>query len=529
MTSSPASTAASAWAPLRDARFRTTFAAFLGAQMVIWAQTVGAVDLLVEQSASAAAIAGIQTAISLPGVILALFAGALADVADRRLMLIVAGLSMAVAMSLLAGLVLAGSAGTVLVLLLTAALGGGLALFLPAFSAMVPDLVPRHQLAATMGIVGISVNVARATGPAIAGVLIAVAGAGGLFSLLALALVAVTLTLALRGPPSAPPDLPERIPEAVRAGARYARFSRPLRNVLIRTASFILFGGAMWALLPVIAVDRLGLAATSYGLLLACLGVGAVGAVTVMPRLRVHFTSEALSAAGTATFAGALVALTIVSDPFAAAAVLVIAGAAWISVLTVLMTAVHTAAPDWVRGRSFAAWLLVYQGGFAAAGVLWGVVAEWSLSAALLAPAGALALTSAAARLLPVPDEGHRPLEPARAWEDPVIGREVEHTAGPVMVTVEYVVSGDAAEAFITAMQELAVTRRRDGALRWNLYHDVADPERMVEVFVVATWGEHLRQHERGTHVDLPLEESVVSMARGYEVRHLVSAVGRVL
>ena len=523
----PAAAPVSAWAPLRDARFRTTFAAFLGAQLVIWAETVGAVDLLTDASASAGVLAGIQTAINLPGVILALYAGAIADIVDRRRMLIAAGLSMAVAMGVLAALALSGSAGPVVVLGLTAAIGAGLAMFLPAFSAMVPDLVPRDQLAAAMGIAGVSVNVARAAGPAIAGVLIAIAGAGLLFSVLTLALVGVVLILTFRGPPSTPPDRPERVGEAVRAGARYARFSRPLRNVLSRTGLFVLFGGAMWALLPVIAVRRLDLEASGYGILLACVGAGAVAAVAVLPRVRGRLSSEALSAVGTAVVAAVLVALTVVREPLVAALVLVLGGAAWITVLTVLMTAVHAAAPDWVRGRSFATWLLAYQGGFALSALLWGVIADWSLSAALVIPAAGLAVTSVMARLLPVPDERHDPLEPSRSWEDPVIGRDVDEASGPVMVTVEYEVPAHDAAEFIAAMEQIAVIRRRDGALRWNLFHDVADPELFVEAFTVATWGEHLRQHERGTQVDLPLEQHVLTMARSYTVRHLVSAVGR--
>ena len=525
----PAPARASAWAPLRDPRFRVTFAAFLVAQVVIWAQSVGAVDVINEQGGSEAVVAAIQTAINLPGVILALYAGAVADIVERRRMLMLAGLSMSVAMAALAGLTLADLAEPAAVLLFTAGLGAGLAMFQPAFAAMVPDLVPRDQLAAAMGIAGISVNIARAAGPAIAGGVIAVAGAAGLFTVLAVALAGVAVMLALFGPASVPPERPERIGEAIRAGARYARFSRPLRNLLMRTGLFVLFGGAMWALLPVIAVDRLGLDASGYGILLACVGVGAVAAVAVMPRIRERVPSEPLSAIGTAIVAAVLVALTVVEEPLLAAGILVIAGAAWISVLTVQMTAVHAAAPDWVRGRSFATWILAYQGGFAIAGLLWGVVAESSLTAALVAAAIGMAGLAATARLLPIPHEEHEPLEPSRSWADPVVARELDDADGPVLVTVEYVVAPADVSAFVDVMRELAVVRRRDGALRWNLFHDVAEPELFVETFTVATWGEHLRQHERGTQVDVPLEERAAALCSTYTVRHLVSAVGRAL
>src|SRR3954467_2855393 len=175
----------SALAPLRDARFRMAWFAFLAAQVVIWAQTVGAVDVITHQSGSAALVALIQTAISLPGVVLSLLAGAVADVLDRRRLLVAASLAMAVAMSVLAALTVADLGTPAIVLVLTAALGAGLAMFLPAFSATVPDLVPRRLLAPAVAMTNVSVNVARAVGPAMAGVVIALAGAGGLFVLLA--------------------------------------------------------------------------------------------------------------------------------------------------------------------------------------------------------------------------------------------------------------------------------------------------------------------------------------------------------
>jgi quinol monooxygenase YgiN len=371
------------------------------------------------------------------------------------------------------------------------------------------------------------VNLARAAGPALAGVLIAVLGAGGLFWVLAGVLAGVVVLLAGFGPPSSVPERPERIGEAVRAGARYARFSAPLRAVIARTALFAVFGSAMWALLPLIAVRRLDLGASGFGILLGCVGAGAVAGVTALPRLRARLAPDAVTAVGSAVLAAVLAALAFVTDRFAAGAVLLAAGAAWISVLTGMIHAAQVLSPDWVRGRVNATWLLAYQSGLAAGGLVWGLVADSSLRAALLLPAAALVVSALAGRLLALPPHDDVELEASGSWADPVVARELDDDDGPVLVTVEYDVAAHDVEAFVAAMKELSAIRRRDGALRWHLYHDVGEPSRFLETFTAATWGEHLRQHERGTQVDLPLEERAVGLAREYEVRHLVSALGR--
>ena len=323
------------------------------------------------------------------------------------------------------------------------------------------------------------------------------------------------------------PERPERIGSAVRAGARYARFSMPLLTVLARTALFILLGSAMWALLPIVAVQRLDLAAADFGLLLACVGAGAVAGATVLPRVQARFSGEATVAGGGVAIALVLVALSVVTHPLVAALVLVLAGVAWIAVLTVLLTAAQLIAPAWVRGRALASWLLAYQAGFAVGGVLWGVIADASLRAALLAPAAGLVLVALAGRVLPMPAVSDEALEPSNSWADPNVVADVADDSGPVLVTVEYTVAEGDAAAFVAAMQQLSAIRRRDGALQWQLYQDVEDPALFVETFTAATWGEHLRHHERGTQLDLALEERAVGLAQRYTVRHLVGATGR--
>jgi predicted MFS family arabinose efflux permease/quinol monooxygenase YgiN len=519
--------AVSPLAPLRDARFRVAWFAFLAAQVVIWAQTVGAVDVITRESGSAALVALIQTAISVPGVVLSLFAGAVADVVDRRRLLVAATLAMAVSMTVLAALTVTDVVTPVIVLALTAALGAGLAMFLPAFSAAVPDLVPPRLLAPAVAMTNVSVNVARAAGPALAGVVIALAGAGGLFWVLAGVLLVTVGLLAVYGPRDTAPESPERIAAAVRTGARYARFSAPLRTVIARTALFVVCGSALWALLPVVTVRSLDLDASAFGLLMACIGGGAVAGAAVLPRLQARLGYNGLTAAGSLVLAGVLAALTVVESPPLAAVVLVVSGVAWMAAVTSLLTAAQLVAPAWVRGRALAGWLLAFQLGLAVGGVLWGVVADASLNAALLWPAGGLVGTVLLGRVLALPTgEGPAP-EPAGNWEDPVVAAEIEDDDGPVLVVIEWEVAEGRAEEFVAAMRDLSVIRRRDGALRWELYEDVARPGLFVETFSSASWGEHMRQHERTTHLDLPVEERPFALTRSYTVRHLVGATRR--
>ena len=519
--------AASPLAPLRDPRFRVAWLAFLAAQVVIWAQTVGAVDVITHESGSAALVALIQTAISVPGVVLSLFAGAVADVIDRRRLLVAASLAMAVSMTVLAVLTVTDVVTPVIVLVLTAALGAGLAMFLPAFSATVPDLVPRGLLAPAVAMTNVSVNVARAAGPALAGVVIALAGAGALFWLLAAVLGVAVGILAVYGPRDTAPESPERIGAAVRAGARYLRFSAPLRVVIGRTAAFVLFGSALWAMLPVVTVDRLGLDASAFGLLMACIGGGAVAGAAVLPRLQTALGYDRLTAAGSMVVAVVVAAPTVVESPLLAAAVLVVVGVAWMAVVTSLLTAAQMVAPAWVRGRALAAWLLAFQLGFAVGGVLWGVVANASLDAALLLAAAGLVATVAAGLLFRLPSGAGPAPEPAGNWQDPVVAEEPQADDGPVLVVIEYQVAEEHHDAFVAAMNDLSVVRRRDGAVRWELYEDVAQPGLFVETFSAATWGEHMRQHRRTTEIDVPVEERPFALTRSYTVRHLVGAARR--
>jgi MFS family permease/quinol monooxygenase YgiN len=518
-----------AWAPLSQRGFRTVWFAFVGTQIVVWAQTVGAVDVISGQTASATLVALIQTAVSAPGVVLALIAGALADLVDRGRVVIAACVSLSAASAALAVTTVAGVATPAVVLVLMVVTGSGLAVLLPAHTALVPDLVSRSLLFPAIAINVVTVNAARAVGPAIAGALLAIASAAVLFGVLAGILAIVVLALARVALPrsvNSRPPLRGGLLAAAVTGARYARFSVPLRRAVARTMLFVLCASPLWAILPVVAERRLGLEASGFGALLACVGAGAIVGATVLPRARARLSLDTLITLSSLPVAGVLLLLPFVTDPLIAGGILAIGGAGWIGAVMGLSGAAQAAAPAWVRGRALAMWLLAYQAGLALGSVAWGLLADLSLQASLIVPAGGLLLTALVRGLLPLDLDERLELLPSGTWPAPEVAGMVDGGDGPVLVTVDYDVAEENVREFLAAMQDLAVVRRRDGARRWRLHRDLAVPGRFVEMFESATWDEHLQHHERSTTIDAPVEERATELSERFAVRHMVGVTG---
>ena len=402
--------AMSAWAPLRHPSFRVLWLAFLGMQLMTWSQTVGAVDVIASRSGSAALLALVQTASTLPAVFLALPAGAAADLVDRRLLIVALNLSMAASMALLAVLVAADAATPAVVLGLTLAMGCAVAVAVPAFASLIPDLVPSADLAGAVTLNGISINLARVLGPAVAGAILALAGASVLFAFLAAVLAGLALVMLAQPRAAAvPPAQGDGMVAAMRTGLAFARRSEDLRGVLARAGAFVVPASALWAMLPAVAVQRLDLDPAAFGGVLAALGVGAVAGAQLLPRLRARLGLDALVVCGSIVGAINLVLLAVLDSLAAVVASLVVAGAGWIAVLSSLHTAAQLAAPSWVRGRALSVNQLVFSGGMATGSAMWGLLAEWAgvqvalVCAALLLlvslPAGRRwALTSSPAR-----------------------------------------------------------------------------------------------------------------------------------
>jgi MFS family permease len=399
----PAGAAASSWAPLRSGVFRGLFIAALTSNIGTWMQTVGAQWFLIERKASPTVIALVQTASLTPTMLLALFAGALADRIDRRRLLIAVQVYAAVATAVLTALAVAGVLDAVSLLVLLFAIGCGAALTTPAWEAIQPELVPREQFRSAASLGGVAVDAARAIGPPIAGLLVAAAGAAAVFAINAVSFVAVIgALLAWKRTPSAPVTEHEPLGQSVLAGIRYFSDSRNMRRLLVRAALFAFPASALWALLPVVASQQFHLRAIGYGEVLGTVGVGAVIGALLMTRLSAMLSTNALLALAALVAAAGLLAAAYL--PLGVATVLLmLAGVAWIATLTTLTVAAQTALPQSMRARGLAMYLVVLIGSQALGSLVWGLVASnFGLIASLTASAVLLVVAAASVGVLPL-------------------------------------------------------------------------------------------------------------------------------
>jgi MFS family permease len=508
-----------AWAPLGDRVFRALWLAVLTSNVGTWMQTVGAQWLLVDEPNAATLVALVQTATSLPILLLALPAGVLADALDRRLLLVAVQGFLALTGGLLAALTFAGQMPPALLLILTFVLGCGAALTAPAWQALVPDLVPRAQLPSAAALGSMSVNLARAVGPALAGLLIAEIGVGAVFALNALSFAVFGLALAVWGPretaDAGPEASPERFGPALQAGARYVRNSPVVRRILLRSALFVVPASVLWALLPLVATRRLGLGAGGFGLLLGAVGTGAVAGAVLLPAARARLSTNRLLLAASLVEAAALVvAVGVGSFPVVVAA-LVPAGMAWLTVLSSINASMQLFLPGWVRARGLAFHQLVLFGGQALGALAWGLVAERAgLTAAFLAAAVLLVVGGATVGVRPLLDTRQLSRDPAVYWPEPELAIEPDPEVGPILVTVTYTVPPERVDRFQAEMRRVGRARRRTGATSWRLYRDGAAPDSFVEAYLVPSWAEHLRQHGgRLTRADQEIEEGANALS----------------
>jgi predicted MFS family arabinose efflux permease len=526
-TASRGSQPESPWSPLRSPLFRAIWIASVASNLGTWMHLVAASWVMTDLTASAALVALVQTATAVPIFVLALPAGALADVLDRRRMIIAAQLWQLVAASALGAITLADAVTPASLLALTVALGTGAALSVPAFGASIPELVPRRQLPAAVSLNSFSFTLAQGAGPAIGGLIVAELGAGAVFLFNGASFLAVTLAVAAwRRPPDASGLPAEHVVAAVRTGARYVMNAVPLQVVLARLASHVLFFSAVPALLVVVARAELELGAAAYGALFGCLGAGGALGALLVPRVRPRLGTDRLVAIGAAALAAGAFALAAMRTPAPLYPLMLVAGAGSLTVLSSLMVAAQSVLPSWVRGRGLATYMLTFQAAMAGGAALWGAVAA--------AAGPSVALTAAGAGVLLVPlvswATGLRlraadqvDLTPA-GWTEPQLAFEPSPSEGPVLVEIEYRIAAEDAGEFVSAMRELRRTRRRDGAMRWSLFQDLSDPERHVESFLVSSWAEHERAHERGVRSDRAAVERVLRLHRGEppRVTHLL-------
>ena len=489
----------SPWAPLRYPVFKALFIAQLASNIGTLMQSVGSAWLMGDLGASPLLIALVPTASMLPVLLVGLPGGALADIIDRRRLLIGGQLWMLGCAAALAAMSFAGVVTPASLLALTFGLGLGSALTFPAFQAIQPDLVPTTELRQAIALGSMTFNVGRAVGPAIGGFVVAVAGPGWVFMLNAVSFLAIVGVLVWWRRPETVETMPaETFSGAMRAGLRYAAHSPTFRGVLNRVALFTLPAAALQALLPVVVRDRLLLTSGGYGVLLGCFGIGAAIGAVVRPRLDERFHHDQLMLGSSVVLAGALVVVGTSRITWTIGVVMFLAGLAWATALTSTGVAAFSALPEWVRARGMGLYMLVLAGTNALGSAAWGVLAEISLTGAHLIAAGALLLTLFAGRRWLLGSASGLDLRMAPI-DDPTVTIVPHPADGPVLVTLMYDVPNDEVSAFADAMRLVERHRRRTGAYRWGLFRDLANPGQFIETFVVESWGEHLRQHRRTT------------------------------
>ena len=423
---------------------------------------------------------------------------------------------MAVTGTLLTVLTIAGQMPPALLLIFTFLLGTGSVLSLPAYQSLVPELVPRAQITQAATLSAVSVNLARAVGPAVAGLLIARTGAATVFAVNAAAFLAYGVVVTLWHPPvSTRTQHPEPFVAALRAGGRYVRHAPVVRRVLLRSAFFLVPGIALWALLPLVATDRLDLGAGGYGLLLAALGIGAVAGSFSLGRLRGRLSTNTLLVASSCLYAAVMVVVVTVDSLALALVVLLLAGVAWIAVLSSFNATLQLFLPAWVRARGISAYLMVMFGSQALGAVLWGAVsALLSLTPTFLTAAGVMLATTTTIRLWPLYDTRGMDRRPTALWPEAEHALQADPDSGPVLVLTTYAISEDKIETFLDLMSKVRLSRLRTGAVQWSLYRDGESEHRFVELFVVGSWDEHLRQHaDRYTGFDTEIEDQVTALS----------------
>ncbi|UDJ84963.1 MFS transporter [Kosakonia oryzae] len=531
VTVSPIQPSASAWQPLHQRVFRMLWIATVVSNIGSWMSDIGVNWTMLSLSADPLAVALVQAASSLPMFLFVLPAGVLADIIERRKILLFSQVWSFCAAAGLALLSFTGNVTPEVLLAATFLLSTGAALSSPAFQAIVPDLVDKQELSPAIALNSLGINISRAIGPALGGLILSFAGPWMVFLLNALSVVGVAVVLHRWKPQATVQRLPpEHFFTAIRGGLRYVHAAPVLQNVLARTVAFFLFGSAGWAMLPLVARRELGLGPGGYGIMLACIGVGAICGAVLLPKLRKRLNADQMMVAASLLFAITMLALAFIRHVWLLNAFEFFTGFSWIAVLSTLNVGAQRSAARWVKARALAVYLTVFFGSMTVGSAIWGKLASefgvaWSLCAATVGMVlGATTvlrwrLEKDAALNLDI-------LDPAGGTANITI----PHERGPVMVSCEYRIDPQDAHEFTLAMQDMRRVRRRTGAMGWAVYEDAVQPGVFVETWVMGSWIEHLRQHERHTVNDQRIRERVLAFHQGDEppvVRHLVAPAGR--
>ncbi|KAI3593718.1 putative MFS-type transporter [Cupriavidus sp. U2] len=514
------------FAPLAQSTFAVLWVATILGNIGSFMRDVASAWLATDLSSSPAAVATIQAAATLPVFLLAIPAGVLSDILDRRRFLIVIQIALAAVSGSLA--FLSWQNGLTIEILIALAFAGGIgaAMMGPTWQSIVPELVPANTLRQAVALNGLGVNIARAIGPAMGGLLLAGFGAAATYCADLISYVFVIGALIWWKRPVQPSDpLREHFFSAFRAGLRFTRAHSKLHIVLLRAAVHFAFGSSVWALLPLVARQLLHGGAGLYGVLLGAVGAGAILGALSMPTLQKRLDGDGVILVSAIATAVVMAGLSFAPPVWLALPLLLVLGAAWILALTTLGGAAQAILPNWVRGRALAVYQMVFNGALAGGSLLWGFVAQalGTPHALLIAGAG-LVVAALLLNRIRLP-RGEEDLGPAHHWPEPEMADDIAHDRGPVMILIEYCIPAANREAFLRAVHHLSEERLRDGAFNWGVMEDPANPELLTEWFLVESWAEHLRQHRRVPNADADLQRDVARFHVASEpprVRHLL-------
>ena len=503
-------------APLRHPVFRRIWLASLLSNLGMLIQGVGAAWAMTQMTSSADKVALVQTALMLPIMLISMPAGAIADMYDRRIVALVSlsiALSGATALTVLAWLDLVTPQ---ILLAFCFIVGSGMALFGPAWQSSVSEQVPAETLPSAVALNGISYNIARSFGPAIGGIVVAAAGAVAAFAANAGLYIPLLIVLFLWRRSSEPSRLPrERLNRAIVSGVRYIANSPSIRVVLVRTLVTGLLGGSVSALMPLVARDLLHGGAQTYGIMLGAFGMGAVIGALNIAEVRNRMSGEAAVRACALSMGGAIAAVALSREPVLTATALVIAGAVWMLSVALFNIGVQLSAPRWVAGRSLAAFQAAIAGGIAIGSWGWGRLTDAAgVETALLVSAGLMFASPLLGLWLGMPRVGARN-EDAEVLADPEVRLSLTGRSGPLVVEIEYRVAQDNARAFHNVMQEVQLSRQRNGAYGWSVARDIADPELWTERYHCPTWLDYLRQRNRSTQSERALHQQAIDFHLG--------------
>lgn len=505
------------WSALRVPAFRSLWIGNVTLNLAIWMQSVAAAWMMVSLHASPLMVALIQTAAALPSFLLGLPGGVMADMVDRRSYLRWVVACMIASATLLAVLAVRGALTPWLLLLLTFSLGCGFALQAPASFTVLTEAVPRALMSSALALSAVSYSSARAVGPALAGGLMSGAGVTLVFAC-NVGLLLVTLLAVQRWKPaqagSAVPA--EDLISGMRGALRYVRHSEVMKVQIVRTVAFAFVASAVWALMPIVARDMLSSGASGYGLLLCAIGAGSVAGALVLPRLTAALEMNRMMAICALGYALATLLVAFAGRLDLMCVLMFVAGVAWVGIGNTNMLALQSAVPGWIRGRSAAIYMLVFQGAMAAGSAFWGTVAERvGAASALMASAALMGGVLLLMWRLPARMGAAAEVTDGGAAMDSALAGASDPADAVVSVQIEYHIAPGNREEFLRRVAELGKARRRDGATFWRVLRDLEREGVYLERFLAESWDQYLRQRSRSTLADRATEQSLARLHVG--------------